>query len=148
LKLLKVRGIAYLSRKIYPARTTIKSALTVLLVFVLFAIFVSLLAYPNLIYKAIANAYASDPGLLGFIKGAGEFFGFLSPMANALTAAAPGFRDFALGVGSIIAPLASMNGDGKYLAFQNAAAWSCALLVLLYGEFRRKGFTYRKAKRK
>jgi hypothetical protein len=148
-RLLKVKGIAYVSRKIYPSRITIKSALTVLLVFVLFTIFVSLLAYPNLIYKAIANAYANDPGLLNSIKGAGEFFGFLSPIANALTAnVAPGFRYFALGVGSIVAPLADADNAGKYLAFQNAAAWSCALLILLYGEFRQRGFTHRKAKRK
>jgi len=147
-RLLKVKGIAYAWRRIYSARAPIKSALTVLLVFVLLAIFVSLLAYPSAIYKAISNAYANDPGLLNFIKSTGEFFGFLSPIANAVTVAAPGFRVFALGLGSIGAPLASLDNAGKYLAFQNAAAWSCALLILVYGEFRGKGFAYRKARRK
>jgi len=149
--LLKVRGIAYVWQKIRFARTTIKSALTVLLAFLVFMITVSLLAYPNLIYYAIASAYQNNPSLLNFVKDTAQFFaplgGIFSPINTALLAAAPSFRDFALALGSVVKPLANLDNTGKYLVFQNVAAWVSALATLFYGEYR-KGSRYKKARRK
>jgi len=150
--LLKVKGIAYVWKKIHFARATIKSALTVLLVFWVFVILASLLTYPNLIYRTVAGAYENNPSLLNFVKGTAQFFaplgGIFSAINNALLAAAPGFRDFVLTLGLMIKPLADLDNAGKYLVFQNVAAWVSALATLFYGEFRRKGYRYKKTRRK
>ncbi|MDH5482793.1 MAG: hypothetical protein OEY22_07945 [Candidatus Bathyarchaeota archaeon] len=149
--LLKVKGIAYVWQKIHFARATIKSALTVLLVFSLFIVVASLLAHPSLIYKTITGAYRNNQSLLDFVKGAGHFFapigGFFSAVNDALLGAAPSFRDFALSIGSIISPLANLDNVGKYLAFQNIAAWISALSTLIYVEYRKKVYRYKKTRK-
>ena len=145
--LLKIKGFAYVWQKIHFARATIKSAMIVLTVFVTFILIISLFAYPRLIYQAISNAYQSNPSLLNFVKGNNQALssigGIFSGINSALLGAAPGFRNFALSLGSIIGPLASLNDGGKYLAFQNVAAWISALITIFYGEYVQKGYRYR-----
>jgi hypothetical protein len=142
--LLKVKGFAYVWQKIHFARATIKSALTVLIVFATFIALVSLFAYPRLIYQAISSAYQNDPSLLDFVKGATQALASLGGILNsALLGAAPVFRNFALSLGSVIGPLASLDNAGKYLIFQNIAAWLSALITIFYGEYIRKGYRYR-----
>jgi hypothetical protein len=142
--LLKVKGFAYVWQKIHFARATIKSALTVLIVFVTFILLVSLFAYPRLIYQTISSAYQNDPSLLNFVKGIAQALASLGGILNSvLVGAAPGFRNFALSLGSVIGPLASLNDYGKYLVIQNIAAWVSALTTILYGEYFRKGYRYR-----
>jgi hypothetical protein len=149
--LLKVRGLAYLWQKIHFARATIKSALTVLLVFSALILLVSLLAYPQLIYQTILNAYTNNSSLLNFVKGTSQALapigGIFSAINNALLSVAPGFRGFALSLGTIIGPLADLDNAGKYLVFQNVAAWVSALAALLYGERLRRGYRYRRSRK-
>jgi len=149
--LLKVKGIAYVWQKIHFARATIKSALIVMLVFLAFIILVSILTYPQLIYETITGAYKDNSSLLNFVKGTAQFFapvgGVFSAVNNALRAAAPGFRDFVLTLGLVTKPLADLDNASKYLVFQNVAAWVSALIALFSGEFRRKGYRYKKIKR-
>lgn len=144
-KMSKVKGFTHLQQKI--ANVTIKSALTTLLLFIVFAFTVSLLAYPRLIYEAVASAYQNDPALLNFVKGTTEalspIFWLFSVIGNALISLAPAFRDFVLALGTIISPLVGLDAAGKYLAFQNAAAWISALFALIYGEYIRRGRRYR-----
>ncbi|MEM3699349.1 MAG: hypothetical protein QXL57_00545 [Candidatus Bathyarchaeia archaeon] len=146
--LLRVKSIAYIWQKIHFARATIKSALTVFLLFSAFVLIVSLLAYPQLIYRTISNAYKNNPSLLNFVKGTAETLApigaIFSGVNNALLSAAPTFRNFVLNFGIVIKPLADSDNVGKYLAFQNAAAWICAITVLIYGEYSRKGYRYKK----
>jgi hypothetical protein len=148
--LLRVKSIAYLWQKIHFARATAKGASTVLLVFATFILIVSLLAYPKLIQQTISNAYQNDPSVLGFVKGTAEALapigGIFSGVNNALLAAAPGFRDVALGLGTVIKPLADLDNVGKYLFFQNAAAWISALTALFYGEYIRNARRYKKGR--
>ncbi|MGB9675592.1 MAG: hypothetical protein ACPL0C_00210 [Candidatus Bathyarchaeales archaeon] len=128
------------------ANVTVKSALTILLLFTVFAFTVFLLAYPRIIYEAIANAYRNNTALLNFVKGTTEalapIFWIFSAVGNALVSFAPAFRDFVLTLGAIINPLVSLDAAGKYLAVQNAAAWISALIALTYGEYARKGRKY------
>lgn len=146
--LLRVKSIAYIWQKIHFARATIKSALTVLLLFSAFVLLISLLAYPQLIYRTVSNAYQNNPSFLNFVKGTAEALApigaIFSGINNALLSAAPTFRDFVLSIGIIIKPLVDSDNVGKYLTFQNAAAWICAILVLIYGEYARKGYRYKK----
>ena len=156
--LLRIKGVAYLWREIHFARATIKSALTVLLIFTAFILLVSLLAYPQLIYRTISNAYQNNPSLLNFtrstsnsVKGIVEALTpinwICSSINNGLRATAPGFRNLALTLGGLIKPLADLDDAGKYLAFQNIAAWISALTAIFYGEYMRS-YRYKKGKRR
>ena len=149
--LLKVKGIAYVWQEIHFARATIKSALMVLLAFLTLIIVASLLTYPQLIYQTIIGAYRNDPSLLNSVKGIAQFFapvgGIFSAINSALLAVAPGFRDLILTIGSVIVPLANLDNAGKYLVFQNIAAWVSALAVLFYGEYWRKGYRHKRTRR-
>jgi len=123
-------------------RTNVRSALIVLVAFSALLILISLFAYPGLIYNAIATAYMNDPSLLNFVRGVGAAVApigaVFSPINTVLLGAAPGFRDFVVALGVIITPLATLDNDGKYLVFQNAAAWISTLAILFYGKFGRK----------
>ena len=148
--LLRVKGVAYLWKKIHFARATAKGALTVLLAFATFILIVSFLAYPKLIYQTISSAYQNNPSLLNFVKGTAEALapigGVFSGVNNALLSAAPGFRDFALGLGTIIKPLVDLDNVEKYLFFQNVATWVSALTALFCGKHIRKTLRYRKSR--
>jgi hypothetical protein len=137
----KAKGVAYVWNKIHFARATLKSALTVFLVFAVLVLIFSLLAYPRLIYETVSNAYQGNPSLLGFIKstgsGIGNVLGFIN---NGLISAAPSFKDFALSFGAIIKPIADLDNAGKYLTFQNAAAWISAFFAIFYPEYSRRSY--------
>lgn len=157
--LLKIRGIAYLWQKIHFARATIKSALTVLLVFGALILLMSLLTYPQLIYWTVSNTYQNNPSLLGFVtsvsnSGKGVAYALApigwicSAINNALLSTAPRFRDFVLSLGGLTKPLVELDNVGKYLVFQNVAAWVSALTALFYGEYKRKSYRYKKRRRR
>jgi hypothetical protein len=67
-----------------------------------------------------------------------------SAVNNALFAAAPWFRNFVLGIATVVGPLTSVDNAGKYLAFQNIAAWASAFIVLFYGQYAQKSRRFRK----
>ncbi|MCK4424556.1 hypothetical protein KAU93_02635 [Candidatus Bathyarchaeota archaeon] len=149
--LLKVKAIAYLWQKIHFGRAVIKSALVIILVFVAFVLAISLVTYPQLIYHFVSNAFATNAALLGFVKSTSNLatgvaealtpIGWVcSAINNALISVAPGFRSFAVGVGTLIKPLADLDDFGKYLVFQNAAAWVSAVTALAYGWYARRGY--------
>jgi len=146
--LMKVKAFAYLGERVHSSRATIRSALIVLLLFAFFTVFVSLLTYPQLIYRGVSSAYQNDPSMLGFVKGAGEALSpignVFSSLNNALLSAAPGFRDSVTSLGNVIKPLSELDNAGKYLVFQNAAAWVSVFLALFLVEFSQKGYGYRK----
>ncbi len=140
---LRKKKITSLGRETRFRRTNARSALIVFVAFSTLLCLISLFTYPRLIYHAIANAYENDPSLLNFVKGVGAAVApigaFFSPINNALLAAAPGFRNFVLALGVPISPLATLDDPGKYLAFQNGAAWISAFITLFYGRYGRKG---------
>ncbi|MEM2972325.1 MAG: hypothetical protein QW270_07915 [Candidatus Bathyarchaeia archaeon] len=143
-KLLGIKSVAYMWQKIHFARATIKSALTVFLVFLVFAFTVSLLAYPKLVHQTVSNAYQNNPSLLNTMKGIAQALAPLGAISNVFLPVAPAFGDFVQSLGVITKPLAELDNNGKYLVFQNVAAWVSALSALFYGEVvaakkRRKG---------
>lgn len=151
----RVRGLSSLWKRIHFARATIKTALTVFLTFLILVLIASLLAYPALIYQTLSNAYQNHGLLYDFVVSvANSLRGFaqaVSPIGwlattinNGLVAIAPGIRNVGLALGSLIAPLANLDPAGKYLAFQNAAAWISVLLILFYGQYARKSYRYKK----
>jgi len=157
-ELSKIRSVTYLWQKIHFARASIKSALTLTIVFGGLILLVSLLTYPQLIYWTASNAYHSNPSLLSFAKSVGSFgrriAGALAPIGwvclvvnNALLSVAPSLRDFILSLGGFTKPLVELDDVGKYLVFQNVATWITALTALLYGGFKRKSYRYKKGRR-
>lgn len=148
-------ALGRLSQRVRLGRPTIKGAVIVLLTFVALILMFSLFAYPKLIYQDASNLYRTDLGLRGFVistnnwaegvvQALGPIGGIFKSASNALRSASPGFRDFAVGVGGIISPLASLDGAGKYLFFQNAAVWILVITTLLYGERVGKSYKYKK----
>jgi hypothetical protein len=157
--LLRIRGIAYLWQKIHFARATIKSALTVVLVFTAVVLLVSYLTYPQLIYLTVSNAYQSNPSLLGFARTLGNFgknivevlvpIGWTCSVVNsALLSIAPGLRNFVLGLGGLMKPLVELDDIGKYLVFQNVSTWISGLTALFYGGHKRKSYRHKKGRRR
>jgi len=145
---LKARGISYLAERISPARGSIRGAITVLFVFLLFAFVFSLLAYPQLIYWIVTSIYQNNSSVYNFVMSVNNsvkgFAEALSPIGwistninNFLLATAPGLRTVAMRFGSVTVPLASLDNAGKYLVFQNAAACLSVLAILIYGEYMR-----------
>ncbi len=156
--LLKIRGIAGIWEKVDLARATIKSALTVLLVFGALVLLVSLLAYPQLIHWTVLGAYKNNHPLLGFVKSVGDLGGSLvetlapigwicSATNNVLLSIAPGFRGFASNLGGLTRPLVELDNVGKYLVFQNVAAWVSALTALFFGTIRRKSYRRKRGRK-
>lgn len=126
-------------------RASIKSAVIVVFVFLAFTFIMSMLAFPDLIFRTISNAYSNNPELLGFIRGSGEFFAPLANFVNgAIPIIGPGFRDFASSLGGSLAPVANLDAQGKYLFFQNMAVWLSAFVALVYGELSKRGYRYRR----
>jgi hypothetical protein len=150
-----VKGFSNLWKKIYFARATIESALVVFLVFLALVLLVSFLVYPALIYQTIAGSYQGNSSLYNFVVSvANSLRGFaeaVSPIGwiatainNGLLAIASGIRGIGLGLGGLISPLADLDPAGKYLVFQNVAAWISVLSILFYGEYAGKSYRYRK----
>lgn len=157
-KLLRVKGFAHALDKLNPRKAIVKSALVVMLVFLTFTFMVSVIANPWLVYRSFVNLYRRNPQLLdsvktlnsalhGFTEAVPPIGWMCSAIDNVLRSAAPGVRDFASSLGALIEPLTDLPPTGKYLVFQNLAAWTSALAVLAYGAYTRKSYRYRKAKK-
>jgi hypothetical protein len=142
-------------QRIYSARATINSALILILAFAALVLVISLLVFPSALYQALTSSYQSHSPLYKFVVSvANSLSGFaraVSPIGsiatairNGLAAMAPGVRAVGTAFGSLIAPLANLDAAGKYLVFQNLAAWISVFLVILYGQYSHRSYRYRK----
>lgn len=156
--LLRIKGISYIWNKVSFAKITIKSAIVTILVFSALTLLVSVIVYPGLIYGTFSNIYRENPSLLefvksvnnslkGFVEALGPIGWLCSAINDAIISAAPALRGFASALGGLVKPLVDLPPIGKYIVFQNVAAWVSALAVFSYGSLTRKGYRLRKAKR-
>jgi len=143
---LRIPGSSRLSRRLFFARTAVRSAMIILLVFVSFTFLAYLLAYPWRVHDTVINFYRGNPSFMTFVietqkkfRSLGQSLGPIGGMAtainNALLAAAPGIRSSIRSLGGSLEPIAKLKITGKYLLVQNLAAWICALIALIYGEY-------------
>jgi hypothetical protein len=144
---LRVRGVSYMINRLHFARAAIKSAAAVLIIFLLSALALYALGYPNLIHNSVVGLYAMSPSFLGFVlwvthvaHAVGQALsplGWLASAINkALLAAAPAFRNALQGLGvPITGAMAKLDLVGKYILCQNLAAWISALTALVYGRY-------------
>jgi len=154
--ILRIPGISYLQRRLFFARAAVKSAATVLAVFVVFVLTLYLLTHPKVTYDLAAGFYGSNPSFHGFVlktidvgKGIAQALspiGWLaSAIDNALRAVAPGFRSALEGSGApVMKPLSKLDLLGRYVVCQNVAAWISALMSLAYGEYASSLYRIRK----
>lgn len=152
--LLRTRGISYVWQKVHFARATLRSAFTVLSAFLVFAFIFILFTYPQLIYRTVSSAYENNSPPYNFVtsisNSARAFAEAVSPLGwiasvinNALLGASPTIKSMGTALGNLIKPFADLDNFGKYLFFQNAAAWTSVITVLFYGEYRMKRTRYR-----
>jgi len=145
--ILRVRGMSYVLKRVHFARAAIKSAATVLVIFLLSGLALYALGYPNLIHDAVIGLYERSSFFLGLVlwitnvaHAVGQTLsplGWLASSINkALLAAAPGFRNALQGLGApITGAMAKLDLTGKYILCQNLAAWISAAIALAYGRY-------------
>jgi len=143
--LLRVRGISYLVQRLFFARAALKSAVTVLAVFLVSAVGLYLLVYPTLMYEVVVGFHRGNPSFHGFVLNTIEMGNGLgravspvwlgSSINNALTSAALGFYTTFEGfVVSTTKSLSKLDLVWKYTLCQNLAAWISALIAWAYGQ--------------
>jgi len=136
---LRIPGFSKLSRRLFFARTAIRSAMIILLAFVSFAFLAYLLAYPWWVHDTVINFYRENPSFMAFVIKTQERFQSLgqslAPINNALLAAAPSFRSSLQSLGASIEPIVKLDITGKYLLVQNLAALVCVAIALAYGKY-------------
>lgn len=144
---LRIRGVSYVQQRLFFARAAIKSALTVLTVFLVSVLVLYILVYPNLFHDLSIGLYNANPSFHGFVlktmeiaRGIAQAFspiGWLASVVDGvLRAVAPGFRKTIEGLGSSMAgSLTNLDLVWKYTLCQNLAAWISAFGALAYGEY-------------
>jgi len=135
--LLRVRSISYLMQRLSFARAALKSAVTVLVVFLVSAVGLYLLFHPTLIYDVVVGFHRGNPSFHGFVLKTIEMTGGLgSSVNNALTSVALGFYTTFKGLEtSVTQSFGKLDLVWKYTLCQNLAAWISALIAWAYGQY-------------
>jgi hypothetical protein len=143
----RIRGTSYLSQRLFLAHATVRSAVTVLSVFLVTVFLLLIAEVPDLIHASTLNLYRSSPVLLNFVLGVRQWLngvgqavpplsGLVSATNKALVRAAPGFRHSLESFGaSLTRPIVELDLLSKYVLTQNLAAWVSALVALTYGAY-------------
>jgi hypothetical protein len=123
-------------------RVALESTVTVLTIFLLSIILLSVSVYPNLFTDFAVGFYSKTSALQGFMQSLAE--GVVS-IASGLDSIAPGFRNAFEGIVSSRPPTLTW-GDllWRYVFCQNAAAWVSAIAALAYAKYFSN--TYRRSK--
>ena len=128
--LLRSSGVSSAPQRQSFGGVALKSAVTVLTIFLLSIILLSVLVYPKLFTDFAVGFYSETSPLQGFMQSLAE--GLVS-IASGLDSIAPGFRSAFEGIVSTTLPSLT-EGDilWRYVFCQNAAAWVSALAALAY----------------
>jgi len=143
----RIRGVSYVSQRLHFARAAVRSAAMVLVIFLSAVLLLFFVEYPDMVHSWTLNMYRGSPTFLNFVLGTTQWFrglgqgvpplgGLGSAVNNVLLAVAPGFRHSLEGAGaSLTLPIVQLDVVGKYVLSQNLAAWTSALVALLYGAY-------------
>ncbi|MFP3985385.1 MAG: hypothetical protein ACLFU9_05395 [Candidatus Bathyarchaeia archaeon] len=146
-KILKTPTIAHIQHRVVLAKAIIKSATTVIVVFIAVILIVTIAAYPKLIPSATANFYQWNTAFLSFVVATIEVSqniantippigAVATAMHGALIAAAPSFRNSLEATASTITSgLVALGPTEKYFIIQNASAWAVAIITLMYSQY-------------
>jgi len=143
----RIRGVSYISQRLTFARAAVRSATTVMIIFLSSVILLTLVEYPDLIHSWTLNLYRGSPAFLNFVSGTNQWLngvgqavpalgGFGSAVNNGFLGVASGFRNSLMDAGaSLTRPIGQLDVVGKYVLSQNVAAWTAALIALAYGAY-------------
>ncbi len=123
-------GVSSLPQRLSFSRAAFESILTLLTIFLLSIVLLSVLVYPNLFTDFAVGFYSKTSPIQGFMR---SFAGGLVPIARGLDSIAPGFRKAFEDL--VLARPPSLNeGDllWRYVFCQNVAAWISAIATLAY----------------
>jgi hypothetical protein len=137
----RIRGISYLQKRLFFARAAVKSTAVVLLVFLVSVLSLYLLVLPGLTHDLATGLYGVNPSFHNFVlktieigqgvaQGLSPIGWLASALNDMLRSAAPGFRSALEGI--VASRLDVLSG---YLLCQNLAAWTSAIVALMYGEY-------------
>jgi hypothetical protein len=128
--LLRSSGVSSVPQRLSFGGVALESAVTVLTIFLLSIILLSVLVYPKLFTEFAVGFYSETSSLQGSMQSLAE--GVVS-IASGLDSIAPGFRSAFEG---LVSPTFQSLTEGdllwRYVFCQNAAAWVSAVAVLVY----------------
>jgi len=133
---------SFVQRRRSFGSVALESAVTVLTIFLLSIILLSVLVYPNLFTDFAVGFYSKTSPLQGFMQSLADA---VVSIASGLDSIAPGFRDAFEGL--VLSRTQSLTGGDilwRYVFCQNAAAWVSAIAALAYVRYFSK--TYRSSK--
>jgi len=145
----RVPGVSYVLKRFFFAKVAIKSAVTIVVVFLASFLALYIVGYPRSTYDAVFRLYQSSPCFLGFVsktievaQGIGQALSpigsLTSAINNALLAASPGFRSVVGNFGaSTTGLITELDLVGRYALCQSLAAWTSAVTALAYGWYTR-----------
>jgi hypothetical protein len=126
------QGVSFMQRRLSFGRLALESTVTVLTIFLLSIIIVSVLVYPRLFTDFAVGLYANS-ALYGFLL---QLNGILRAILSPINALAPGLRNvFESLVTSKSQSLTEVDLLWRYVFVQNVAAWISALGALAYGKY-------------
>jgi len=143
----RIHGVSYVTRRLHFARAAVRSAVTVLGVFLSMSLLLYIVVYPDLISHGVVDLYKGNPSFLWFVtstvdlaRGVGQAFspigGLGTAINNALLGTAPGFHKSLAGVGAALTgSIVGLDVASKYVLIQNVTAWVSALISLIYGSY-------------
>jgi len=136
----RIRGVSYLSKRLYFARAAVRSTVAVLALFLSMSLLLYIVIYPDLIHQGVIGLYRGNPSFLWFVRGTNDLVRgvgqALSPINDALLGAAPGFRHSLAGLGAALTvSVVGLDVASKYVLSQNVAVWVSALVALIYGSY-------------
>jgi hypothetical protein len=143
----KTKGISYLSQRLNLTKPTTRSALTIFFTFLAILFIIVLIEYPDLIHQSTLNLYKDFPALQYFVKGIGQWLTGIGQAVPALgqigasiyyglASAGPGLRDSLTSAGTAVTQsIFNADLDAKYVLSQNVAAWTSAILAIIYGAY-------------
>jgi hypothetical protein len=134
---LRSHGVSFVQRRLTFGRLAFESTVTILAIFLLSIVLLSVLVYPRLFTDFAVGLYGANSALQGFVLKVVEILrGILAPIEGGLRAIAPGFRNAFEGL-LTSRPQSYSGGDllWRYVFCQNAAAWVAAIAALAYGKY-------------
>ena len=134
---LRSRGVSFVQRRLTFGRLAFESTVTVLTIFMLSLILLTVLVYPRLFTDFAVGLYGANSALHGFVLKAVEILqGILAPLEGGLRTIAPGFRNAFEGIVTS-RPQSFSEADlfWRYIFCQNVAAWVSAIAALAYGKY-------------
>jgi hypothetical protein len=126
------RGVSFVQRRLSFGVLAVESTVTILAMFLLSIIIVSVLVYPHLFTDFAVGLYANS-ALHGFLL---QLNGILRAILSSIDALAPGLRN----IFEAFVPSKSQSLTGgdllwRYVFVQNVAAWVSAIAALAYGKY-------------